>query len=957
MKKKTSAAHSNRVQKSNKIKMRFTCTCHTVWGEQVFLVGSHPELGSWDIKKANAMTYFPGDEWKTEVMLSKEHSKLFEYKYIIRRDNGTVRWEASNNRVFVSGKEISVVLRNMHYIDMRDSWRDVSDTENIMLTSAFTDVLYKRHNQQRVSHIRQKGDERGGTPLPAIVVRLQVVAPRVDNDHSIYVVGSVPALGSWDPKKALPLHAEHYPLWVVDVVLGNEDIPFSYKYIIKDKKGKVLVYEEGSDNRVLSSIYFIHGLGEKESRQSLVSLHEDSKRYIVVTNNNFRHKKNWRGAGVAVPVFSLRTKNSFGVGEFLDIKLLVDWVSQSGMKLVQLLPVNDTSVNMNWWDSYPYSGLSVFALHPLYLRIQSIGTLSSAMSAEIKKHQKILNENDHVHYEEVISLKLRYAREIFIKEKNKCLQSAGFKKFYRENSYWLEPYAAFCYLRDLQGTSDYNTWGDHSRINEKQVTALNAPRFKEYDKVAFYYFVQYHLHVQFLEASQYAQRKRVVLKGDIPIGINKCSDSCWTNPSLFNLKQNAGAPPDPFSDIGQNWGFPTYNWYEMAYQNYIWWRWRFTLMSNYFQMIRLDHVLGFFRIWEIPHDAVTGIMGHFNPAIPLFREELEAKGIWDFNRLCQPYITTELLRQLFGEDTDRVKAEYLETEKNNCFRLKPEYNSQKKIVNHITASDDIPVDLKDKKEKLREGLFALVTNIILFKDQDKDGFHPRINMMNTYSYNCLDVWLKNILQELYMDYFYHRQEEFWREQAMIKLPIIKDASRMLIAGEDLGMIPNCVPSVMRELNILGLCIQRMPQESDRMFGYPHEYGYLTVCTTSSHDMSTIRAWWEENRKTTQKYYNEILGHHGEAPLYCESWISQDIIVRHLESPSMWAIFPIQDILAMSQELRYPGDPKAEQINNPANPHHYWKYRMHISLEKLIAKKNFSKELLSIHNNTGRNSNY
>jgi 4-alpha-glucanotransferase len=922
-------------------RISFHVACHTVWGQQVYVVGSHPLLGSWSPDKALKLRYSAGDEWRGEIEIAHEPRVHFEYKYIIRHDNGEIDWEARANRRFEAHAALAGQL-----IDIRDVWCPSADPDALFLTAPFSDVIFRRA-KVRLAPREKRGDNLSGKTL----LRLQVAAPRVAPEHVVCVTGGISWLGEWDAAKALPMSSAQYPLWTIDMLVEDRDLPFTYKYVIKDRAGNLVLYEAGSDRSVLKPAQVHHQEVKKTAPARM--LPGDDQPLIVVTDNKFRYPAHWRGAGIAVPVFSLRSKTGLGSGEFLDLKLLVDWAVESGMQLIQLLPVNDTSVSMTWLDSYPYSCMSVFALHPLYLNLEAVGGLPENMLREIAPERQKLNGLEAVNYEEVMAVKLRLARELYKIHKTKVLASPEFQKFYKENSYWLEPYAAFCYLRDLHGTSNFSQWGKYARADEKDIAALISPAAKEYDAAAFYFFLQFHLHRQFYEAADYAKLKRVVLKGDIPIGINKFSDSCWENPELFHMDQSAGAPPDPFSDTGQNWGFPTYDWEEMASQKYLWWRWRLHRMSRSMQMVRLDHVLGFFRIWEIPEHAVSGLMGHFNPAIPIWKEELEAQGVWDFNRLCDPYITLEVARELFGEYAPEAIEKYCDVDTSGRYHLMSGYRTQKQVeqcfaeMKPRTAADGI------RYEKIKTGLLRLIENIVLFRDPERDGFHPRINMMNTSSFDCLDGWLKERLRGFYLDYFYHRQNEFWRSQAMIKLPVLKAVSNMLVCGEDLGMIPACVPEVMDTLLLLGLRIQRMPQETDREFGHPHAYPYLTVCTTSSHDMSTLRAWWEEDRARTQRYYNTILGHYGGAPQSCEPWICQDIIVRHLESPAMWAIFPMQDILGMSGELRRPGDPRSEQINEPANPRHYWKFRLHVPLEKLLANKGFSAQITNMVAATGR----
>jgi 4-alpha-glucanotransferase len=913
------------------MKIRFNINYHTVWGEQLYVVGSGPELGLWDESRARVMSYIQGDEWKLEINLPDRKDAEFTYRYIVKNDKGAVICEGGEPRAF--SPDGADITEPYDMVEVRDWWRPLTDHESLFLTSAFTDVVFKRDTDT---------EKKRPEPLPGakLVIRLKILVPRIEPGHSLFVTGSIPALGDSDVSKAVPMDPTGFPAWKLDIPIEGQMAAFTYKYLIKDKKGKVVFVDEGKERVVaVNADYRIE------------------KKLCMVNDFAFRYLNKWRGAGVAVPVFSLRSANSLGIGEFLDIKPLADWASQCGLKLIQILPVNDTSVTMTWWDSYPYGNLSVFALHPIYMNIPAIGALPKSVGDEAASQAKILNGYDHINYDEVIALKLKLLRQIFQSQKTKFLASVEFKAFLEENAFWLKPYAAFSALRDTYKTSDFTKWEKYACGTPDAINELTSENSSSYDSIAFYYFIQYHLHLQLSEASKYAASKGVILKGDIPIGIHKESDSCWTSPELFNMDQSAGAPPDPFSDVGQNWGFPTYNWDAMAKDNYLWWRRRLQKMSEYFQMTRLDHVLGFFRIWEIPQEMVSGLMGHFNPAIPLSQQELERNGIWDFNRLCDPYIPSWLVKIAFGNLASKVIGEYLEDAGSGRYRLKAEYKIQAAVEAHLASPENAPQDQKDRNSKIRDGLFALISNIILFRDGKAGGFHPRINLMDTCSFDTLDEHDKEKLIHFYFDYFYHRQEDFWRKQAMIKLPVIKAASRMLIAGEDLGMIPDCVPKVMEELSILGLRIQRMPKETDREFGYPYQYPYLTVCTTSSHDMSTIRGWWGEDYARTQRYYNTILGHSGDAPSAFSPAICKEIISQHLDAPSMWAIFPIQDILAMSSELCRPGDPREEQINDPANPHHYWKFRLHIAMEKLLAKKEFNAELSEMVCAAGRGISY
>jgi 4-alpha-glucanotransferase len=474
-----------------------------------------------------------------------------------------------------------------------------------------------------------------------------------------------------------------------------------------------------------------------------------------------------------------------------------------------------------------------------------------------------------------------------------------------------------------------------------------------------HYFIQYHLHLQLKNVVDYAREKGVVLKGDLPIGIFRDSVDAWKEPRLYHMDKQAGAPPDAYSISGQNWRFPTYNWDEMALDDYLWWRRRLSQMAKYFDAYRIDHILGFFRIWEIPAESVEGLMGKFNPAIPMYRHEMENRGFYfDYNRFCRPYIRDYMLDELFGMYREEVIHTYLNHLDGDFYELKPEFDTQQKVLEQFPENGNANEAEAEKSDKIRYGLYTLIGNVLFFEEPGSNGeaFHPKIAFHQTYSYKELDDHRKNILNDIYTHYFYHRQEDFWADQAMIKLPAITKASDMLVCGEDLGMVPDCVPGVLYKLGILRLYIQRMPKDSKNEFGHPADAPYLSVISPSCHDMSTVRGWWEEDRERAQRYYNQILGYHGESPYFCEAWLNEEVLRQHLNSPAMWAITPLQDMVSMEPGLRRE-NPVDEQINDPSNPYNLWQYRFHMNLEDLLKEEEFNKKLAGMIEASERNREY
>ena len=739
-------------------------------------------------------------------------------------------------------------------------------------------------------------------------------------------------MGAWDVQKILPMTQHTYNEWVADIDATHlEGSHLEFKFVAFRNAKNNLLWET-SMNRTVD-------LPEMKAGE-LVS-YELDQAFFALYNRKL--------AGTQVPVFSLRTRKSAGIGDFGDLKTMIDFVASTGQKVLQLLPINDTTITHTWTDSYPYSCISVFAIHPQYADLHALPELKDAKArAEAEKTRAELNALDKIDYEKVNDFKINYLRQIFNQEGEKMMKTAEYKAFYQASELWLVPYAQYSYLRDKNGTADFNQWPDHQVWDEAERKALADPKTAAYKNVAFFYFVQFVLDRQMQEAHEHAKAKGVILKGDIPIGVNRNGCDVWTEPKYFNLNGQAGAPPDDFSANGQNWGFPTYNWFEMLKDGCQWWNRRFQNMARYFDAYRIDHVLGFFRIWEIPVHSVHGLLGQFAPALAMSREEIESYGLhFQEDRFTRPFITDWVLDRMFHERAGEVKEKYLDRLDDERYQMKPEVDTQRKV-------EALFADVTDEKELwLRDGLYALISDVLFVRDHTNPGvFHPRISAQLDFIYESLYDNDKAAFNRLYNDYFYRRNNQFWYQEAMKKLPKLVQATRMLVCAEDLGMVPDCVPWVMDELKILSLELQSMPKDPSVKFGHLSRNPYRSVCTISSHDMPTLRMWWDENIQRTQEYYNTMLYRQGPAPHPLPGWLASDIISRHLTSPSMLCILSIQDWLATDEALRLP-DADAERINIPANPKHYWRYRMHLNIEDLAADKRFVQNITEMISQSGR----
>lgn len=854
-----------------------------------------------------------GERWACDWCVESPE-KSYTYYYSVEREGRAVKteWLIIKHQLDVNAKKAVAYT-------LYDHWKAMPE-DAYLYSSAFTDCINHQAPQEMKPETGSK------------IVRLIVRAPQLRDGERLGVLGADKALGAWDVQKILPMTQHTYNEWVADIDATRlEGGHLEFKFIAFRNAKNELLWET-SMNRTVD-------LPEMKAGE-LVS-YELDQAFFALYNRKL--------AGTQVPVFSLRTRKSAGIGDFGDLKTMIDFVASTGQKVLQLLPINDTTITHTWTDSYPYSCISVFAIHPQYVDLHALPELKDAKArAEAEKTRAELNALDKIDYEKVNDFKINYLRQIFNQEGEKIMKTAEYKAFFQDTELWLVPYAQYSYLRDKNGTADFNQWPDYRVWDEAERKALADPKTAAYKNVAFFYFVQFVLDRQMQEAHEHAKAKGVILKGDIPIGVNRNGCDVWTEPKYFNLNGQAGAPPDDFSANGQNWGFPTYNWFEMLKDGCQWWNRRFKNMARYFDAYRIDHVLGFFRIWEIPVHSVHGLLGQFAPALAMSREEIESYGLhFQEDRFTRPFITDWVLDRMFHERAGEVKEKYLDRLDDERYQMKPEVDTQRKV-------EALFADATDEKELwLRDGLYALISDVLFVRDHTNPGvFHPRISAQLDFIYESLYDNDKAAFNRLYNDYFYRRNNQFWYQEAMKKLPKLVQATRMLVCAEDLGMVPDCVPWVMDELKILSLELQSMPKDPSVKFGHLSRNPYRSVCTISSHDMPTLRMWWDENIQRTQEYYNTMLYRQGSAPHPLPGWLASDIISRHLTSPSMLCILSIQDWLATDEALRLP-DADAERINIPATPKHYWRYRMHLNIEDLAADKRFVQNITEMISQSGR----
>lgn len=889
------------------MKLKFSITYNTAWGESLHVeLEYHGSDGSVKRQKLPMVTD-DGQQWSLETVVMESrnrHIASFSYRYQVENADGKVlrrEWDGVE-RVFRCDPTKDYVFP--------DSWRDIPVQSHL-----YTNAYLTATGGPRGESVRPVD-----TPLFRRTIVFRVSAPQLKPGQALAVCGSHPTVGGWNVSRYVRMEYAGRTVWTLSVNVMGMLLPLEYKYVIVDDATSSFTAWEEGDNRSTGPWNIADG------------------QVLVLDGGILRVREDiWRVAGVVVPVFSLRSQNSYGVGDFGDLRRMVDWAAETGMKVIQILPVNDTTKTRGWTDSYPYNAISIYALHPHYVDLEAAGQLSDKkrMTAYNRRRRE-LNALSYSDYEAVARVKEAYLRELYDERGRQVTSTKEFRVFVEANAHWLTPYAVFCLLRDENGTARFQDW--------PELSVYDAGRVEDYcrshgDGVTYIYYVQYLLHTQLLAAGDYARSRGIVIKGDIPIGICRDSVEAWMQPEYFHLDSQTGAPPDAFSQNGQNWGFPTYNWPAMLADGCRWWRSRFAHMETYFDAFRIDHVLGFFRIWEIPADAVHGILGHFSPALPLTPEEIEYFGL-HFRRefMTRPFINDTIIHRLFGVHAQYVRDTYLTPRAYNLYDLRPEYATQRKVEAAFAG-------LRDENSLwIRDGLYKLIANVLFLEDPRREGmYHPRIGICGESVFDALNNEEKDAFMRLYNNYFFQRHDMYWGAQAMERLPLVLSATRMMVCAEDLGMLPACVEPVLDALRIQTLEIQTMPKQSGFEFAHLGGYPYRSVATFATHDMAPMRLWWAESPERSQRYYVTMLQKEGRAPEQLPAHLAEEIIARHLYCPSMLCLLSLQDWLAMDSSLRRP-NPREERINVPSDCYNRWQYRMHVTIEALLEADAYNRKI-------------
>jgi len=635
--------------------------------------------------------------------------------------------------------------------------------------------------------------------------------------------------------------------------------------------------------------------------------------------------------GTAVPLSSLRSRHGGGIGEFPDLALLGAWCRDAGLAVVQLLPINDTG-----YESSPYSALSAFALHPVYLRLADLpgyGVIeekAKALAAE-------LNARVHVDHTRVWAGKQSLLHQLF---DHVTLSEAEAEAWIATHS-WGRVYAVFWALRERYARAGWQSWPEHRQVDAKTIARL----WKELGPEArFPIWLQIQAEAQLGAAVATLESFGVALKGDIPILLNEDSADVWAHPEYFDLSLRAGAPPDGMNPEGQNWGFPVYRWDNLAKDGYRWWKDRLGHAARFYQAYRIDHVLGFFRLWATPAENHTAQLGLYQPAPRLTEEALRRLG-FDDGRLVwmsEPHVFGLELRERLGAEAEAAAdASLTKIGAEDLYRFRPAIRGEK----DLTA-----LALSDHAKGV---LIHSFRNRTLLRQAD-GSFVPTAQYYATRAYDSLNQderWsFEHLIQEV------HEQvQQEWEDQGRRLLGFMKESTSMLVCAEDLGSIPDCVPRVLGELGILGLKICRWARDWNAP-GQPYfrvvDYPELSVCTPSVHDTSTLRQWWDE-----EKDHRGFLAALGLDPSRDDGPYTPDqaakVLAALMTTRSRLCVVALQDWFGLDEGLKT-DDPAAERVNTPGTVGlTNWAWRMKPYLEDLLARSAFTAQVRGLTDSRSR----
>ncbi|MDR2182360.1 MAG: 4-alpha-glucanotransferase [Treponema sp.] len=658
------------------------------------------------------------------------------------------------------------------------------------------------------------------------------------------------------------------------------------------------------------------------------------------TNRDTGRTEQQRLIGVAVPVGALRGREQSGVGEFLDLIDFAELCADMGIGLIQILPVNDTG-----YESSPYSALTAFGLNPLYLRL---GALEEAppFIREIEALDKSFSGETRFPYYRVLKAKMDLLRAIYDAswpELDGQAQSGPLASWIDENA-WVKPYAVFRRLKESNGEKSWKAWSGYRQVTDAGIDFLwNDPALRK--EHLFWAWLQRALDCQFARAAKAVRDLGIRLEGDLPILMNEDSCDVWARAGIFKQDLAAGAPPDMYSPAGQNWGFPIYDWEAQAADGYAWWKARLKAAGKYYDAYRIDHVLGFFRIWASSRADNSSALGRYVPYLPVTRADLEAAG-FDDNRirwLSRPHVPASEIADGIKQNLKAHSIEEIAAETARVFESALDRIGAEELwlfKKSITGEKDI--DALNLSPPSKETLIRAWHNR-LFLEYSAGEFFPVWYFRESRAYASLSAEEKSAVEAL-VEQRRVESEKIWEREGEKLLSVLTESSAMIPCAEDLGAVPGCVPRVLTKLGILGLRVTRWFRRWDQE-GRPYvpfrEYPELSVCTPSVHDSSTLREWWDT--EADQETFAGFIGVPSLPRVY-NPGTAKIILKKTAAAASRFRVFQLQDLLHLSQKW-YADDPASERINVPGTANGFnWTWRLAAPIADIRADGELVKEV-------------
>lgn len=664
-----------------------------------------------------------------------------------------------------------------------------------------------------------------------------------------------------------------------------------------------------------------------------------------------------RMTGISIPLGAIATKKNTVIGEFSVLPDFAKFCKNAGIEVIQLLPVNDTGT-----QSSPYSGLSAFALHPIYVDLKALPEFEAIYSSDkkfAKKYDSFVKENPYdgksrYKYDAILNKKDELLREIY---KTTEIAKTGeateeLSKWIKKNP-WIVNYAVYKNLKYKYMQASWKSWDEKDKnLSEKEIKSRWTKKSEQKENL-FYAWTQMRANEQFKKASDAVKKSGILLKGDMPILMNEDSCDAWALPNIFNQNLRAGSPVDGENPSGQNWGFPTYNWKYLKENDYSWWKDRLKNAEQYYSAYRLDHILGFFRIWAIPTRDTTAVLGHTDPYVPIKRDEFHNAGFADdrIRWLSQPHIPTGAVENITWnhESATKIMEKFCDRIGNEeLWLFKESVQGDKDIY-----ESDLSAFCQGDAEGRVKDILARFWKDRAFIEITENNFVPLWTHPETTAWKSLSLDEQNRLNQL-IDNAERKENELWETQSDEILSALTNSVNMIPCGEDLGANLSCLPGVMAKNKILSLRVYRWSRKWNEKPEQPYvpfaELPKLSVCTSSVHDSSTLRQWWSEDKngvslfvKTYPKFFgiedwdNEAKNRVAEEPYSPEKGLA--FLTALASANSDFCIHPFQDFLSTDKKYWLEKEDD-ERINIPGTVSEFnWTYRIPCLLEEIAKDEN------------------